>query len=50
MQKYIFVGGPIKGPHAKMSLFLHAGLLSDPQEKKLPLVQNFFSPLLSFPT
>lgn len=42
MQKYIFVGGPIKGPHAKMSLFLHAGLLSDPQEKKTSSRPKFF--------
>lgn len=49
MQKYIFIGGSIKGPHAKMSLFLHAGLLSDPHEKKTPSRPNFFfSPPLFF--
>lgn len=50
MQKYIFVGRPIKEPHAKMSLFLHADLLSDPQEKKNSLSSKiFFLPSSLFP-
>ena len=29
MQKFIFVDGPLKGPHEKMSLFSHAVLLKN---------------------
>lgn len=36
----------LRGPHAKMSLFSHVVLLSNPHVKKDPLV-FFYSPLLA---